>query len=159
MTTSNAAQSVGGLDPGLETMWSQVSLYEQWVKSLGLPLYTDYYVEDLRTLSLGEWPERECKAAFLQLAGQKGISEARVTEVAPGQKLPPLKFALDEVVYVVEGRGVTTVWTGEDAPRTFEWGKNSMFLLPRHSRHQISNLASSYVGLENDAIGRLSPGD
>ena len=140
----NDAQSAGGLDPQLEILWSKVSVYDQWVESLGVPLYTDYYVADLRDLELGEWAERECKVAFLQLAGQKGISEARVTEVAPGQKLPPLKFALDEVVYVVEGRGLTSVWTDEDSPpRTFEWGKHSMFLIPRHSRHQISNTSGT----------------
>lgn len=141
---SHGARTAGELDLQLETLWSKVPVYEQWVESLGVPLYTDYYVPDLRTLELGDWPERECKVAFLQLAGQQGISEARVTEIAPGQKLPPLKFALDEVVYVVEGRGVTTVWTGgDDAPRTFEWGAHSLFLLPRHSRHQISNTSGT----------------
>ena len=57
-------------------------------------------------LSLHAWSERECNAAFMQLMGQEGIIEARISEIPPGKTLPPLKFALDEVVYVVEGRGL-----------------------------------------------------
>jgi hypothetical protein len=33
--------------------------------------------------------------------------------VPPGKSLPPVKFALDEIVYVCSGRGLTTVWAGE----------------------------------------------
>jgi oxalate decarboxylase/phosphoglucose isomerase-like protein (cupin superfamily) len=110
------------------------------MESQGIPVYTGHYVEDMRTIALGHWPERECDAAFLRFVGQEGVSEARITEIAPGQTLPPLKFTLDEVVYVIEGRGLTTVWASEGAaPATFEWDKRSMFLLPRGSTHQFSN--------------------
>ena len=66
---SHGTEAARVLDLQLETLWSKVSIYEQWVGSLGVPLYTDYYVPDLRTLELGEWAERECKVAFLQLVG------------------------------------------------------------------------------------------
>ena len=105
-----------------------------------MPIHEGYYVEDLRTLELGWWPERECSAAFLQLAGQEGVTEARVTEVPPMKTLPPLKFALDEIVYVVEGRGLTTTWCGEGRPKkTFEWQAHSLFLLPRGCTYQLTN--------------------
>src|SRR2546428_11293448 len=90
--------------------WNVPSAYDEWVESLGLPIHRGYFVQDLRTVELGRWDERECNAAFLLLAGQEGVSEARVTEVPPGATLPPLKMAVDEGVYVVEGRGLTTVW-------------------------------------------------
>ncbi len=83
-TTDNAAGA----------FWSRVSAYDQWTESLGIPIHKGYYIEDLRTLELGEWAERECQAAFLKLAGQEGVGEARVTEIAPGKPLPPLKFTL-----------------------------------------------------------------
>jgi oxalate decarboxylase/phosphoglucose isomerase-like protein (cupin superfamily)/quercetin dioxygenase-like cupin family protein len=114
--------------------------YTQWIESTGVPVHRGYFVEDLRTLELGRWDERECNAAFLELAGQEGVSEARVTEIGPGQTLPPMRFALDEVVYVVEGRGLTTTWgADESAKKTFEWTAHSMFMLPRNSHHQFSN--------------------
>ena len=119
---------------------SGITGYDLWLESLGLPVQQGYYLEDLRKLELAEWAERECKVAFLQLSGQEGVSEARVTEIAPGQTLPPFKFALDEAVYIVEGRGLTTVWRNSGAqPKTFEWQAHSMFMLPRNSTFQISN--------------------
>jgi len=121
--------------------WSMASAYDRWIESQGIPIHKGYYVQDLRTVELGWWKERECAAAFLVLAGQEGVSEARVTEIPPGKTLPPLKFALDEIVYVMEGRGLTTVWGGEDKPRkSFEWHNHSMFLIPRNATHQLGNM-------------------
>ena len=114
--------------------------YESWIRSLGIPVHEGYYLDDLRTIELGWWEERQCNAAFLQLEGQQGVAEARVTEIAPGQTLPPLKFALDDVVYVLEGRGFCTVSSDDGrSTRTFEWQKHSLFLLPRNYTHQLSN--------------------
>lgn len=121
-----------------------IPAYTRWVESVGIPIHKGYYVEDVRTVEVGKWEERECNAAFLVLAGQEGVSEARVTEIPPGRTLPPLKFALDEVVYVAEGRGLTTIWATEGSPRkTFEWQKHSMFLLPRNHTHQLGNTQGS----------------
>ena len=53
------------------------------------------------------------QAAFIQLMGQEGVSEARVSEIAPGASTKPLKLAMDELVYVLQGRGLTTVWAQE----------------------------------------------
>ncbi len=114
--------------------------YRRWITSVGIPIHRGYYIEDLRTLELGWWPERECNAAFLELTGSEGMSEIRVSEIPPGKTLPPVKSALDEVVYVVDGRGLTTIWGRGDMPRkTFEWQKHSMFLIPRGHTHQFSN--------------------
>jgi mannose-6-phosphate isomerase-like protein (cupin superfamily) len=76
------------------------------METVGIPIHRGYYVEDLRTVELGWWEERQCNAAFIQLMGQEGVSEARVSEIPPVKTLPPTPFALDEVVYVVEGEGV-----------------------------------------------------
>jgi len=115
--------------------------YDDWMESRGLPVYRGYFIDDLRTVELAPWAERECSAAFMQLMGQEGIIEARITEIPPGKTMPPLKFALDEVVYVVEGRGVATVWAGEGKPKkTFEWQKHSLFMLPHNHCHQLGNM-------------------
>ena len=58
--------------------------YETWIRSIGVPVHEGYYLDDLRTIELGWWEDRQCNAAFLQLEGQQGVAEARVTEIAPG---------------------------------------------------------------------------
>ncbi len=115
------------------------SPYDRWIESTGVPVYRGYAVEDARTIPVGPWPERGCNAVFAVLAGQAGVSEARITEVPPGVTTRPVTFSLDEVVYVVDGRGLTTVWAGDGPRKTFEWGKRSIFLIPGGCTYQISN--------------------
>jgi hypothetical protein len=122
------------------TLLRTMSAHERWMESTGVPIHRGYFIEDVRTLELGPWPERGCQAAFLQLAGQEGVTEARVTEVPPGKTLPPVNFGLDEVVYVAGGRGLTTIWAGPGkAKKTFEWETRSLFLLPHHHTYQLTN--------------------
>ncbi len=117
-----------------------MTTYEQWVESLGLPIHKGYYNQDLRTVEMGWWEERGCNAAFIQMAGQEGVGEARVTGIPPGKTTQPCKFALDEVFYVLEGTGLTTVGGAEQSARkTFEWQEHSLFLIPRQSFYQLTN--------------------
>ena len=123
------------------TPHSKIFTYDRWMETIGIPIHKGYYIEDLRTVELGWWEERQCNSAFIQLMGQEGVSSARVTEIAPGKTLPPLRFLLDEVVYVASGRGLTTIWAKEGGPKkSFEWQAHSMFLIPHNSFHQLSNM-------------------
>lgn len=117
-----------------------VSPYDRWISSLGVPIHKGFYIEDARTVEVGRWEERDCNGAILALAGQEGVTETRVTEIAPGHTMPPLRFAFDELVYVLEGQGLATVWSSDDRPRvTLEWQKHSLFMLPRNCFHQLAN--------------------
>ncbi len=73
--------------------------------------------------------------------GQEGVSSTRITEIPAGETTRPLKFSLDEVVYVVSGRGLTTIWyDGSSTKKNFEWQQHSMFLVPHGTHHQFSNM-------------------
>src|SRR5262249_45952725 len=125
-------------NPALET---KEYTYDRWMDSIGIPIHRGYFVEDLRRVQLGWWDERQCNAAFVQLMGQEGVSSAIVTEIPPGKTLPPVRFALDELIYVLEGRGVTTVWAADGAPKkTFEWQDRSLFQIPHNYFHQLGNM-------------------
>jgi len=113
--------------------------YDDWVDSLGVPVHRGWALEDARTVEVGPWEERGCNAAFVVLAGQAGVSESRITEVPPGVTTEPVTFSLDEVVYVVGGRGLTTIWAGDGPKKTFEWSHRSIFLIPGGSTYQLSN--------------------
>jgi len=115
--------------------------YDEWMESRGAPVYRGFFVSDVRTIDLGWWAERQCNTAFIQLTGQEGIAEARITEIPPGETLPPYKLAIDEVVYVVSGRGVTRVWSdSESAARTFEWQDHALFLVPHNCQRSFGNM-------------------
>ena len=115
--------------------------YDRWMESVGIPIHRGFFIEDLRTVELGWWDERQCNAAFIQLMGQEGITSAVVMEIAPGKTLPPVKFALDELIYVLQGRGVSTVWTADGAPtKTFEWQDRSLFQIGSNCYLQLGNM-------------------
>jgi uncharacterized RmlC-like cupin family protein len=122
-------------------MWSKKYTYDYWMESLGVPIHKGFYIEDLRNLPLGWWEERQCMTAFIQLTGQEGVSSTRVTEIPAGETTRPLRFALDEAVYVLSGRGLTSIWyDNSSAKKTFEWQPHSMFLIPHGCHHQFSNM-------------------
>lgn len=119
----------------------QPYFYDNWVAKQGIPVYKDYYIADGRTVELGDWDARGHKAAFLQLAGLEGVSEARISEIAPGGKIAPVKFAIEEVVYVLQGRGVATVWADGGEKHSFEWNAHALFRIPGNHWVEYSNMA------------------
>ncbi len=136
-TPSYTPAAVGSAVPGY---WSNIYPHDLWMEAQGIPIHRGYYIEDLRTVEVGWWEQRQCYAAFIQLQGQQGVSEARVTEIPPGTTLPPVHLGVDEVVYVLEGRGLTTVWAADGRKKTFEWQKHSLFMLPHNCHHQFTNM-------------------
>ena len=120
---------------------SQVFSYDRWMESQGVPVYKGFFIEDTRTIEVGWWPLQERHVAFIQLEGMQGVNETRVTEVPPGETTPPFRLGLDEVVYVLKGTGLTSIWRTPDGrdKRTFEWSPHSMFVLARNYWHQFSN--------------------
>jgi hypothetical protein len=53
--------------------------YDEWMESRGVPVHKGFFVSDVRSAELGWWEERKCNSAFIQLSGQEGVSEARIT--------------------------------------------------------------------------------
>ena len=138
-TLANGSSPSPAPSPGRRLKYT----HDRWMDALGLPLYTGYYIEDLGALELSQWAARGSDQAFIQLEGQQGITETRISEVPPRAVLPPIRLAFDEVVYVVSGRGATSVWQPGGPKKSFEWSDKSMFLLPRFHLHQFSNTSGS----------------
>ena len=115
------------------------ALYDEWAESLGIPIHRGFFVDDVRTLPLGWWEERQCFGAIVQLAGQEHITEVKVTEIPPGKTTAPSRMAIDEAIYVADGRGVASVWANGKPKKNMEWSKYSLFLIPRGHFYQLSN--------------------
>ncbi|MBO0870719.1 MAG: hypothetical protein J2P15_19355 [Micromonosporaceae bacterium] len=127
-------------EPSLRTNF----VYDEWMEAQQLPIYRGHFVPDMRTIKLGRWEQRGCDAAFVQLSGQEGVSEARISEVPPGETLPPYQLAVDEMIYVISGSGATNVWPNGERPddaHQFEWSDKALFLIPGNHYRRFSNLA------------------
>ena len=101
-------------------------------------MVTGLYVEDVRTLELG-WSLRGCRGAVLNLQGHQGVTEARVLEIPPGESIPTFRMAVEEIIYVVEGQGIATIWAEGHPKITFDWQKHSLFRIPSNYHYQLSN--------------------
>ena len=118
--------------------------HDNWMEKQadgGVPVYHDCYVDDLRTLKLGHWAMRDCDAAFIRFTDMGGVTEARVQEIPPGGSLKPFKLGVDEMVYVLSGTGLASVWgRSAEVRRDFEWSARSVFIIPRNSWCELRNM-------------------
>lgn len=130
----------------------KVNPYEEWVKSEGIPVITGYHIEDLKTVPLKPWRRKGGLGAFINLRGAEQTADAYLCEVPPGGSLKPQRHLFEELIFVLAGRGATTIWNeGSSSKQTFEWHEGSVFSPPLNVWHQHFNgqgdKPARYVGV------------
>lgn len=113
--------------------------YQKWVDSHGIPIIRDFYIEDLRKVELAPWDWKGTPGAYLNLIGTGDVNDAYVCEIAPGKSMKPQRLLFEEMIYVVEGSGATSVWNDEARKVTFEWQAGSLFSPPVNTWRQHFN--------------------
>src|SRR5215471_20900284 len=113
--------------------------YTRWVKAEGLEIESAIYQRNLHTIELKDWPARGGKGVFLNHDASRTSNDAYVCEIPPGRELAPRRQLFEEMVYVLDGRGSTTVWNDAGARVTFEWKAGSIFGIPLNCWHQHFN--------------------
>ncbi len=119
------------------------SPYELWKKSQGLPTLRGFQVDNVYEVELAAWADRGGSGVFINLDGTGGFNDSYVYELAPRESSIPIRHIYDELVFVLGGRGATTVWVDDKKKQTFEWGKNSWFAIPPNAWHQYHNLSGN----------------
>ena len=61
--------------------------YAFWQETEGIPMYDGYWIEDVRTVKLGDWPRTSGKGALVNLNGAGMNCDAHINEIAPKQQL------------------------------------------------------------------------
>jgi quercetin dioxygenase-like cupin family protein len=121
-----------------EQQWNRL-YFDEWVAREGLDLIRGTRVEDVYTMPLRPWARTEGNAVQIQLEGTGELNAAYVQEIPPGKQLVPQKHLYEELVYVLSGRGSTSVWYDQAHKNSFEWGTGSLFAIPLNARHQLFN--------------------
>ncbi len=76
--------------------------------------------------------------------GQESVTQACISEIAPGQASPPFHMALDEAFFVLDGHGVASVWGSDESRKiSFEWQRHSLFLIPGNYTYRLYNAHGS----------------
>lgn len=115
------------------------SPYVEWVQSEGLDIIAAHYIPDLKTTELKPWPRRGGKGVFINHEASRTTNDCYVCEIPSGGKLAPQRQLFDEMIYVLDGRGSTTVWNLEGKRITFEWQAGAIFGIPLNTWHQHFN--------------------
>ena len=119
------------------------SAYGQWQAGEGIPVYDTFFVEDLKTLKLGPWERIGAQAAFVNLEGAGESNNCYIAEIAVGASTRPQRHLYEELVYILQGSGATTVWNETGDKHTFEWQAGSLFAVPLNAFHQHFNTSGA----------------
>ncbi len=124
-----------------EDMRPKGTIYEEWMEKEGIPIYEAIAgVEDITELPRRPWARMGGSGTFIQIEGtrQEG-SGLYVAEIPAGGALEPEKHMYDELIYILQGRGLSEVWHEGQGKRTFEWGEGSLFAVPTNAWHKLVN--------------------
>ncbi|HWH80236.1 MAG TPA: hypothetical protein VNT76_22810, partial [Candidatus Binatus sp.] len=119
-----------------ESITQKSSSYKQWVEHEGIPLVESFFVENIATVPLEPWKRTGGLGVRLCLEGTGETNDAYICEIPAGKALEPEKHMYEELIYVISGRGATTIWNDGEPKRTFEWQEGSLFSPPLNSWHQ-----------------------
>jgi len=127
-------------DPGASDYgYGKPTSYSKWLEQEGLPVIRGFYIADLKDVEVAPWKRKGGKGTYICLEGTGGTNDAYVVEIAPGGNLNPEKCLFEELVYVLSGRGATTIWNEGGKKQTFEWQAGSLFSPPLNAWRQHFN--------------------
>ena len=113
--------------------------YTRWVKAEGLDIISSFYVPSLNTVDLKPWARRGGAGVYLNHDASRTSNDCYVCEIPPGKSLAPQRQLFEEMIYVLSGRGSTTVWNDAGQRITFEWKAGALFAIPLNCWHQHFN--------------------
>jgi oxalate decarboxylase/phosphoglucose isomerase-like protein (cupin superfamily) len=136
MTTKNAIVSE---ELAKKFATEKDSPYTRWVRNEGLEIISAHYIANLHTVELKPWARRGGSGVYINHEASRTSNDCYVCEIPPGGKLAPQRQLFEEMIYVLDGRGSTTVWNSAGQRITFEWNKGSLFAIPINCWHQHFN--------------------
>lgn len=117
--------------------------YEEWQAKQDIPVITGFFIPDINAAELSYWDLKGGPATFVMLEGAGGTNDAYICEIPPGGKLKPQRHMYEEMVYITQGHGATTVWQRDGRKHSFEWGPGSLFAMPLNADYQHFNSSGS----------------
>src|SRR5258706_10110171 len=114
--------------------------YEIWQEMVGVPIFRGVAIDDLRTVALAPWKRKGVAGAFINMLGAGRSCDSYACEIPAQGQTSPERYLFEELIYVVRGRGATSVWTENGRKQTFEWQEGSMFSPPLNTWRQHFNV-------------------
>jgi len=118
--------------------WYIKSSYQQFIQQEGAPMYEGSALENLVTLPLADWERRGGQVGYTRLGGSERYN-LQIVEIPPKGELKPEHHMYDAIMYVMKGRGATTLWQEGEPKHTVEWEEGSLMAIPLNAWHQEFN--------------------
>jgi gentisate 1,2-dioxygenase len=116
--------------------------YSDWLERQDLPVVTDLGV-DLLAIDTAPWGRLGADAAFVHLAAGGDFMSLCVQELRAGRSTAPQRHLYEEIVYVLDGHGSTSIAGDDGSTHVFEWGPKSLFALPLNAGYRHFNGSGS----------------
>jgi len=120
--------------------YSAQTPYDLWQEQESIPIHRGHCVEDLISLPVAHWERMGALGSFINLIGSGRSCGAYVCEIPPQAETRPQRYLFEQLIYVVKGRGATSVWNDGTKKQTFEWQEGSLFSPPLNAWHQHFNV-------------------
>ena len=99
----------------------KVDPYSEWLKKEGVNVYEEFYFPSLAKIELGPWERKGGSGAVIHIPNNHMPNDCHVVEIKPGGKSEPEHHMYELTIYMVSGRGATTIWQDEKKKSSFEW--------------------------------------
>lgn len=130
--------------------------YTRWIAKEGLNIIDAMYVPNLHTVDLKPWARRSGRGVYLNHDASRTSNDCYVCEIAPGKQLEPQRQLFEEMIYILDGRGSTSVWNDAGVKVSFEWKAGAIFAIPLNTWHQHFNGsgkdAARFVAVTNGPV-------
>jgi len=121
-----------------EVKWNCL-YFDEWVEREGLDLIRGAKVDNVYTQPLKPWDRTGGKAVQIQLDGTGELNNAYICEIPVGGELKPQRHVYEEMLFILSGRGSTSVWLEPKKKNSFEWQAGSLFAIPLNCHYQHFN--------------------
>src|SRR5882724_287445 len=102
-----------------EKTYGEDTSFDQFLDWEELPVIRNFVVGDIRKVEVTPWRRRGGLGCYIILGHPREApnSAAYVCEIPPGESLNPQKQMFEEMIYVLKGRGATSVWLDDGRSR------------------------------------------
>ena len=122
---------------------AEATPYRDWIASQGVPVTTGMSVYDLKEIPVEPWGDTGVHMNFVSFPATGDTSDLWVMEIPPGGQLIPFRHMFHMMVYVLKGRGATSVWYEGSEKQSFEWQEGSLFAIPLNALYEHFNGSGS----------------
>jgi mannose-6-phosphate isomerase-like protein (cupin superfamily) len=133
--------------------YTKADPYAEWLAQEGVKVHEEFYFPSLAKIELGPWERKGGSGVVVHIANRHMPNDCHVVEIKPGGKSEPEHHMYEATIYVVSGRGATTIWQDEKQKKSFEWQAGSLFSIPLNAWYQnfngSGNEPTRYIAVTN----------